>query len=168
MLLNASLAPNGARSNLLGNDPGPLPPPCALPLFAHTVPAGFPSPAEEYAECTLDLNRYLVSDPAATRFVTVPDGALHHRGIREGDLLAVHLGLPPRPGDLVWAEVDGQPLLRELRQHGARYWLCAYHPDFGPLRPRPGQELRILGVVIAMVRALYPAKSRPVVPCHWA
>ena len=168
MLLNASLAPNRAMSNHPGAAPGPLPPPCALPLFAHKVPAGFPSPAEEYAECTLDLNRYLVPDPAATRFVTVPDGALHHRGIREGDLLAVHLGLPPRPGDLVWAEVEGQPLLRELRQHGSRYWLCAYHPDFGPLRPRPGQELRILGVVIAMVRALSPAKSQPAVRCHWA
>ena len=168
MLLNASLAPNRAMSNLLGNTPGTPPPPCALPLFAHKVPAGFPSPAEEYAECTLDLNRYLVPDPAATRFVTVPDKALHHRGIRAGDLLAVHLGLPPRPGDLVWAEVDGQPLLRELRQHGSRYWLCAYHPDYGPIRPRPGQELRILGVVIAMVRALYQAKSQPAVRCHWA
>jgi len=162
MLLNPGLAPNRAMSNLPGAPPGPLPPPCALPIFAHKVPAGFPSPADEHAECTLDLNRYLVSDPAATRFVTVPDGALHHRGIREGDLLAVHLGLPPRPGDLVWAEVEGQPLLRELRQHGSRYWLCAYHPDFGPLRLRPGQELRILGVVIAMVRALYPvAGYRP-------
>ena len=168
MLLNPNLAPNRAMSNHPGAIPGPLPPPCALPLFAHTVPAGFPSPAEEDAECALDINIYLVSDPAATRFVTVPDAALHHRGIRAGDLLAVHLGLPPRPGDLVWAEVDGQPLLRELRQHGSRYWLCAYHPDFGPLRPRPGQELRILGVVIAMVRALYPAKSQPAVRCHWA
>jgi len=53
-----------------------------LPLFAHTVQAGFPSPAEEYAEGTLDLNRYLIPDPAATRFVTVPDEALHHPGIR--------------------------------------------------------------------------------------
>ena len=35
-------------------------------------------------------------------------------------------------------------------------WLCAYHPDFCPIRPRPGQELRILGVATAMVRALYP------------
>lgn len=38
-------------------------------------------------------------------------------------------------------------------------WLCAYHPDFCPIRPRPGQELRILGVVIAMVRALYPVSG---------
>ena len=108
------------------------------------------------ATLRLDLNRYLVPNPAATRFVTMPDEALHHRGIRAGDLLAVHLGLSPKAGDLVWAEVEGQPLLRELRQHGSRYWLCAYHPDFGPLRPRPGQELSILGVVIALVRALYP------------
>ena len=161
MLLNPSLAPNRAMSNHPGAAPGPLPPPCALPLFAHKVPAGFPSPAEEYAECTLDLNRYLVPDPAATRFVTVPDGALHHRGIRAGDLLAVHLGLPPKAGDLVWAEFDGESLLRELRRQGARYWLCAHHPDFPPLYPRDGQELRVRGVVTAMVRNLFPPAGRP-------
>ena len=82
MLLNPNLAPKGAQTNHPGAAPGLLPPPCALPLFAHTVQAGFPSPAEEYAEGTLDLNRYLIPDPAATRFVTVPDEALHHPGIR--------------------------------------------------------------------------------------
>ena len=79
MLLNLSLAPYGARSNHPGAAPGTPPPPCALPLFPHKVPAGFPSPAEEYAECSLDLNRYLVADPDATTFVRVPDAALHHR-----------------------------------------------------------------------------------------
>ena len=73
--------------------------------------------------------------------------------------MAIHLGLPPRPGDLVWAEVEGQLLLRELRQHVARYWLCAYHSDFSPIRPRLGQELRIRGVAIARVRALAPSRG---------
>ena len=45
---------------------------------------------------------------------------------------------------------------------GALNWLCSHHPDFPPIRPRPGQALRILGVVITMVRALYPvAGYRP-------
>lgn len=163
MLPAPSLAPQRPRSNPAGESSGLLPPPYARPLFAHKVPAGFPSPAEEYAEGILDLNRYLVADPGATSFVTVPDEALHDRGIREGDLLVVHRGLPPKAGDLVWAELDGQPLLRELRRQGARYWLGAHHPDFPPMHLHEGQELRIRGVVTAMVRNLYPptALSRP-------
>ncbi len=161
MLHAPSLAANPPVSRPAEASPRELPPPFTRPLFAHKVPAGFPSPAEDYAEGVLDLNRYLVADPGATAFVTVPDDALHHRGIRTGDILIVHRGLPPKAGDLVWAEFDGQTLVRELRRQGARYWLCAYHPDFPPLRPRPGQELRIRGVVTAMVRNLYPPTGRP-------
>ncbi len=45
--------------------------------------------------------------------------------------------------------------MRELRQHGSCYRLCADHPDFGPFPAQPGKELGILGVAIAMVRTLY-------------
>ena len=152
MLLDPSLARLPARSN----PDGETPPSRARPLFAFKVMAGFPSPAEDYAEGVLDLDDYLVADPAATSFVTVPDDALHERGIRAGDLLVVHRGLPPKAGDLVWAEVDGQHLLRELCRQGAHYWLGAHHPDFPPLHLHEGQELHIRGVVTAMVRNLYP------------
>jgi DNA polymerase V len=138
-----------------------------LPLFAYQVPAGFPSPAEDYAEGSLDLNAYLVSDPGATTFVRVPDAALHGRGIRVGDLLVVNRGRAARSGRLVWVELAGQCLLRELRRQGDRYWLCAHHPDFPPIHPRADQELRILGVVTALVRALYPVAGYRPQPWTW-
>jgi DNA polymerase V len=156
MLLHPSLAPARGFNPSQGNPAGGHQPRYYLPLYAHKVPAGFPSPAEEYAEGSLDLNDYLVPDPGATTFVRVPDAALRGLGIREGDLLVVNRGRAACSGRLVWAEIEGQCLLRELRRHGPRVWLRAHHPDFPPIRPRAGQELRILGVVTAMVRALYP------------
>ncbi|MFO0068998.1 MAG: LexA family protein, partial [Alphaproteobacteria bacterium] len=41
------------------------------PLFLSKVPAGFPSPADDYLEGTLDLNEYLIKHKAATFFVRV-------------------------------------------------------------------------------------------------
>ena len=40
-----------------------------IPLFASTVPAGFPSPAEDYLDASLDLNDLVIKHPAATFFV---------------------------------------------------------------------------------------------------
>ena len=156
MLPDPRLASLSAESNPADGSPRLPPTPFAPPLFAHKVMAGFPPPAEDYAEGVLDLNDYLIADPAATTFVTIPDDALHDRSIRTGDILIVHRSLPPKAGDLVWAELDGQPLLRELRRQGTSYWLCAHHPDFPPLHLREGPELRIRSVVTAMVRNLYP------------
>ena len=154
MLLSRSITPCRAKPQGPGLPPLTSPPRGHLPLFAHRVPAGFPSPAEEYAEGMLDLNRYLVTDPPATVFVRVPDAALTGRGVHAGDLLVINRALRPRAGHLVWVELDGERLVREYRPQGARVWLRAHHPDFPPRALREGQELHILGVVTAMVRAL--------------
>ncbi len=167
MLLHPSIAPARGCNHVQGNPAGGHLPPCYLPLFAYQVPAGFPSPAEDYAEGSLDLNAYLVPDPGATTFVRVPDAALQGRGIRAGDLLVVNRGYTARSGRLVWVDLAGQCLLRELRRQGDRYWLCAHHPDFPPIHPRADQELRILGVVTAMVRNLYPPAGQDPFMAWW-
>ena len=42
-----------------------------IPLFREAVSAGFPSPAEDYIEQSLDLNEHCIKRPAATFFVRV-------------------------------------------------------------------------------------------------
>jgi SOS-response transcriptional repressor LexA len=42
-----------------------------IPLFGHKVPAGFPSPADDYVEDRLDLNQLLVQNKSATFFLRV-------------------------------------------------------------------------------------------------
>jgi DNA polymerase V len=69
--------------------------------------AGFPSPAESFAERELDLNRYLIKHPAATFFLGVKGEALAQWGIRHGDLLIVDRSLEPAPGRVVVAVING-------------------------------------------------------------
>ena len=40
-----------------------------LPLFLERVACGFPSPAQDYVEDRLDLNRLAVRHPSATYFI---------------------------------------------------------------------------------------------------
>lgn len=60
-----------------------------LNLYSSHVPAGFPSPAENYVERTLDLNEYLISNPAATFFVRVSGDSMIGAGIHSNDILIV-------------------------------------------------------------------------------
>ncbi len=69
-------------------------PPLTRPLFSSRVPAGFPSPAEEYAEGPLDLHRHLIRHPAATFSVRVTGHSLTGAGILDGELLVAW----PAPG----------------------------------------------------------------------
>ncbi len=84
------------------------------------VPAGFPSPAADYLESTIDLNEILIPRPAATKLLTMPDNALQQEGINRGDLLIIDQSLLARQHNLVLAQINGESIIgriRRQRQH---------------------------------------------------
>ncbi len=64
-----------------------------IPLFMERVSAGFPSPAQDYVEQTLDLmldlNELCIKRPAATFFVRVEGDSMIDAGIHPDDILVV-------------------------------------------------------------------------------
>jgi len=60
-----------------------------LPLFISPVSAGFPSPAEDYVDLSMDLNKHLIKHPAATFYVRVKGQSMKDAGILDGDVLIV-------------------------------------------------------------------------------
>mgnify|MGYP003477965559 FL=1 len=124
---------------------------CRLPLFGDSIPAGFPSPAADYIESSIDLNELLVRDPLATFFLRVQGESMQDSGIRDGSVVVVEAGLTAVPGDIVVAELNGSFTLKRLRKVAGRYELHPDNPDFPVIRISEGSELRIFGVVTATV-----------------
>lgn len=121
--------------------------------------AGFPSPAEQYAEPPLDLNELLVRRPAATYFVRVSGDSMSGAGISDGDLLVVDRSLTPADGDVVIACVDGDFTVKTLRfgkgarkmGEGMEVRLVAANPKYPDIVLKPGQELDYFGKVTACI-----------------
>ena len=79
-----------------------------------TVPAGFPSPADDFADVKLDLNEYLITHPAATFFVRVSGDSMIGAGIFDQDILIVDRSLEPRNRSVIIAVLDGEVLVKRL------------------------------------------------------
>lgn len=125
----------------------------ALPLFGARVPAGFPSPADDFIEGMLDLNDLLVTNPPATFFVRVSGHSMSGAGIYPNSLLVVDRSVKPTHGRIVVAVVDGELTVKRLKRlRGGAVELVAENPDFPPLRFVDGQELVVWGVVTAVVQ----------------
>jgi len=77
-------------------------------LYMSQVQAGFPSPADDYQETKLDLNQYMVKNPAATYFVRVSGDSMIGAGIHPGDLLVVVRSIEPRNKKIVIANINGE------------------------------------------------------------
>lgn len=120
----------------------------ASPLFATSVPAGFPSPADDYIEGPLDLNRHLIKHPAASFFVRVSGDSMTAAGIRDGDLLVVDRSLEPRDGSIVIAALDGELTVKRIRLHGDRLELVPDNPDYATRTVQGESAFQVWGVVV--------------------
>lgn len=79
-----------------------------LPLFGHSVIAGFPNAADDFLEAQLDLNEFLIKHPSATYLAKAQGNSMTGRGIYDGDTLIVDRHREAQHGDIVIAALDGE------------------------------------------------------------
>lgn len=131
------------------------PPAHSCALASEAVAAGFPSPADDYIEASIDLNRELIASPLSTFFMRVCGDAMRGDGIVDGDLLVIDRSLDPRPGQVVVASHAGRFLVRRLVRRRAQLWLLSSDGSSEALLlPAEGGDPELWGVVIHAVHHL--------------
>ena len=125
-----------------------------LPVFLGRLPAGFPSPADDYIEGKLDLNRHLIKHPAATFFVGVTGDSMTGAGIHSGDLLIVDRSLEAVDGNVIVAALDGDLTVKRLRTRDGTLSLVPENRGYQPIDITEQQSFEIWGVVTNVIHAL--------------
>lgn len=120
-------------------------------VYASSVPAGFPSPADDHIEGKLDLNEHLVRRPAATFFVRASGESMKDAGIFDGDLLVIDRSISAKSDDIVIASIHGELTVKRLQQSGKEWLLVPANPKFPVIRLE-GSDGEIWGVVTHSVR----------------
>ena len=128
-----------------------------IPLFTERVAAGFPSPAQDYVEGSLDLNELCIRHPAATFFVRVHGDSMTDAGIYPNDVLVVDRSVTARDGDIVIASIDGEFTVKELRLKPSPR-LIPRNPAYSPIEVTEDGGLEVFGVVTSVVRQLSRAR----------
>jgi len=128
--------------------------PPTIALVLTSVKAGFPSPAEAYADQALNLHELAVVNPAATIFCWASGDSMEGAGVFTGDLLVVDRSLTPIAGDLVVAAIEGDYTLKRLEYEAGSPVLVPANSKYPIMRPAEGQELTVFGVVRGIYRNL--------------
>lgn len=125
-----------------------------IPLFNGRVSAGFPSPADDYVEKTLDLNDLLIQKPAATFFVRAEGESMLGAGIHPNDILVVDRSLEPAVGKVVICALNGELTVKRLKSIGKEVVLGAENPAYPDIIVQEFIELVVWGVVTNVIHAL--------------
>jgi len=118
-----------------------------LPLMEGGVSAGFPSPAEDFLDNKIDLNKHLIKNESTT-FIAVTDGySMQGAGIGDKDLLIIDKSLEPADGKIAVCVIDGEFILKRLKVDKEGVWLMPENPKFKPLKVTEFNDFEIWGIV---------------------
>lgn len=126
--------------------------PAIYPHPETSIPAGFPSPAQDYAATSIDLNDVLIRDKAATYILRVTGHSMIDAGISDGDEIIVDRGLTPHHGNIVVASIDGEFTVKRFEtDRNGKGWLIPANPDFAPIPIPAESDFLIFGVVTSCI-----------------
>ena len=137
------------------------PPDLYRPIYSGKVSAGqsrFPSPAQDYEQEELDLNKHLIKNPPATFLYNVGNAydSMIDVGILPSALLIVDRSINPKSSHIVVAVVNGEEVVKRLYKWRNVVELRSENKEknYPPIVFSEGQELVIEGVVTANVNKL--------------
>ena len=123
-----------------------------LQFFEGRIQAGFPSPAQgEYAD-TIDLNRALITNPAATFCARVIGNSMVDAGINEGDLLLIDRSITPHDGCIAVCFIDGDFTVKRLAVRDDGIYLQPANASFPEMKVYEDSDFQVWGVVSHIIK----------------
>lgn len=122
-----------------------------LPFFPG-VSAGFPSPANDYLDACIDLNKELIKNPCSTFFGRVKGLSMKDAGIDDEDILIVDKSIIPKSGMTAVCFVDGEFTLKKISLGNNSITLLPANTNFKPIVVTEQNDFLIWGIVTYVIK----------------
>ena len=124
-----------------------------IPLIQDVVSAGFPSPAADFLETFIDLNKELCKNPLATFYVKVKGSSMIDAGIHDKDLLIVDRSLEPRNNKIAICFIDGEFTVKRIHLENESLFLMPENSNYKPIKITEESQLIIWGIVTYVIKS---------------
>ena len=122
-----------------------------IPMFADSVQAGFPSPAEDYMDLDLNLQDHLIQNPSATFCVRAVGESMKDAGIQSGDIMLVDKSLTPKNRSIVLAVIDGEFTIKRVNVSKKELYLIPENENFSPIKITQEMDFQVWGIVTYII-----------------
>jgi DNA polymerase V len=125
-----------------------------LPYVDGGISAGFPSPALDFMDLKIDLNKYLIKHPSATFYGRVKGSSMKNAGIDDGDLLIIDKSLYPKNNDIAVCVIDGEFTAKRIRLTKNELWLIPENEAYTAIQVTEDNDFVIWGIVTHVIKCL--------------
>lgn len=123
-----------------------------IPYVDAGISAGFPSPADDFIELSIDLNKELIKNRDTTFFAKVKGHSMKNAGINDGDLLVIDRSLEPQNNKIAVCQIDGEFTVKRILIEKEIIWLIAENEDYDPIKVTPENDFVIWGIVTNSIK----------------
>ena len=121
-------------------------------LVEQGISAGFPSPADDFKEVRISLDKELVKNKEATFYAKVSGESMVGAGLDDGDLLVIDRSLDPESGKIAVCFIDGEFTVKRIKKVGDRLYLMPENKKYKRIEIKEENELIIWGVVEYVIK----------------
>ncbi|NTW32472.1 MAG: translesion error-prone DNA polymerase V autoproteolytic subunit [Bacteroidetes bacterium] len=125
-----------------------------LPLIDKGISAGFPSPANDFIDVAIDLNKELIKNPSSTFFGRVKGDSMKDSGINNGDLLIIDKSLEPQNGKIAVCFIDGEFTIKRIILDKDCCWLMPANNDYKPIKVTEENDFIVWGIVVHVIKSV--------------
>ena len=124
----------------------------SLPFVESGISAGFPSPADDFLDASIDLNKEFVKNPSTTFYGRVKGDSMINAGLNNGDLLIIDKSLEPIDNKIAVCFIDGEFTVKRIKIEKDIIWLIAENEKYQPIKLTADNDFIIWGIVTTVIK----------------
>lgn len=125
-----------------------------IPFIPDGVSAGFPSPAADFMENNIDLNKELSENPLATFYIKVKGNSMIDAGIEDKDVLIVDRSIEPQDNKIAVCFIDGEFTVKRIKLEKDCLYLMPENSNYTPIKVTEENQLIIWGIVTYVIKKM--------------
>ncbi len=125
-----------------------------LPFVENGISAGFPSPADDFLDISIDLNKELIQNPSVTFYGRVKGDSMVDAGLSDGDLLIIDKSLEPTDNKIAVCFIDGEFTVKRIKIEKDIIWLIAENRNYKPIKVTSENDFIIWGIVTTVIKSV--------------
>jgi len=122
-------------------------------LFIDTgISAGFPSPADDFKQQRISLDKELIKNKEATFFARVSGKSMINAGLDDNDLLIIDRSIEPVNNKIAVCYLDGEFTVKRLKVTDDCIWLLPENKAYKPIQINENNNFIIWGIVTHVIK----------------
>ncbi len=121
-------------------------------FFDTGISCGFPSPADDFKQERISLDRELIKNKEATFFARVSGQSMIDAGLDDNDLLVIDRSIAPAHNKIAVCFLDGEFTVKRLRVESNGVWLQPENKNYKPIQVTAENNFVIWGIVTNVIK----------------